>query len=548
VHSATQPEFSSPTFGAPGRGLGFRFLPIFLLSMMVQIVEHRAETLVDFVVEEEAASSTPQVPNRPMPGTAAVHAAQQRTIVQTSRTPSQTAPGALSAARELLRQPPSSTASLRAMKQWRDDVDRLLGMAHSTSTRSRPRSSRRQHEASASVCSPSVRGAQTNDLQAELNRRRAREDARVSLERARECRQNIEGRNLDQDFAAVAPQTPVGARFRAGVPLAGMGCAALADHLRAVSWPSKFRPHLLEKYDGTSNPSEFLQVYVTAITAAGGNTAVMATYFHVALSGPAWTWLMNLALRSIYSWEELCARFTANVASAYQQHSVEANLHAVRQEPGETLRTFISRFTKVRGTIPRISDASIITAFRQGVRDEKMLEKLATHDVETVSTLFALADKCAKDAEGRAWHSAPHTGATQMSGSGAVPRDDNKKKKGRGREKPRSTALVIAAATWGRGDHNKRPRPQRGNSGSCPIHPNSRHSATECREIIDLTKRVSERRERSSKDGSPPRRRPGKERVDDGEVAAAERDLGYQSPEGVLKYVITGDSNSGDDS
>jgi hypothetical protein len=41
-------------------------------------------------------------------------------------------------------------------------------------------------------------------------------------------------------------------------------------------------------------------------------------------------------------------------------------------------------FTKVRGTIPRISDASIIMAFQQGVRDEKMLEKLATHDVETV--------------------------------------------------------------------------------------------------------------------------------------------------------------------
>jgi hypothetical protein len=31
--------------------------------MMVQIVEHRAETSVDFLVEEEAASSTPQVPN-----------------------------------------------------------------------------------------------------------------------------------------------------------------------------------------------------------------------------------------------------------------------------------------------------------------------------------------------------------------------------------------------------------------------------------------------------------------------------------------------------
>jgi hypothetical protein len=157
---------------------------------------------------------------------------------------------------------------------------------------------------------------------------------------------------------------------------------------------------------------------------------VMATYFHVALSGPARAWLMNLTPGSIYSLEELCVWFTANFASAYQQHGVEAHLHAVRQEPGETLRTFISRFTKVRGTIPRISDASIITAFRQGVRDEKMLEKLATHDVETITTLFSLADKCARAAEGRAWHSAPNTGIAQMGGSGTVPRDGKKKKEG----------------------------------------------------------------------------------------------------------------------
>jgi hypothetical protein len=142
---------------------------------------------------------------------------------------------------------------------------------------------------------------------------------------------------------------------------------------------------------------------------------------------------------------------------------------------------------------------------------------------------------------------APQTGVAQTGGSGAVPRDGKKKKKGCGHEKPQSTTLVITAATGGRGDRNKRPRPQRGNRGSCPVHPNSRHSAAECREIIDLTKRVSERREQSSKDDSPPRRRPGKERVDDGEVAAAERDLGYQSPEGVLKDVITGDSYYGGD-
>ena len=115
------------------------------------------------------------------------------------------------------------------------------------------------------------------------------EDARISVERARERRLNIEGRNLNADLDVVAPKPPVNVRIQPGAPVAGVGCAALAEHLRAVAWPSKFHLHLPEKYDGTTNPSEFLQVYVTAITAAGGNGAVMASYFHVALSGPART-------------------------------------------------------------------------------------------------------------------------------------------------------------------------------------------------------------------------------------------------------------------
>jgi hypothetical protein len=69
----------------------------------------------------------------------------------------------------------------------------------------------------------------------------------------------------------------------------------------------------------------------------------------------------------------------------------------------------------------------------------------------------------------------------------------------------------------------------------------------ECQEILKLAKRISERREQASKDGSPPRRRPGKEKVDKGDAAAGERNLGYQSPKQVLKDILTGDSDSDDD-
>jgi hypothetical protein len=73
--------------------------------MMVRIIEHRANTSEDLAMEEEVASSAPQVPDRPESGATVVHAVQQHTPAQVSQTPSRAAPTALSAARELLRHP-----------------------------------------------------------------------------------------------------------------------------------------------------------------------------------------------------------------------------------------------------------------------------------------------------------------------------------------------------------------------------------------------------------------------------------------------------------
>jgi hypothetical protein len=60
---------------------------------------------------------------------------------------------------------------------------------------------------------------------------------------------------------------------------------ALAPHLWMVVWPCKFWTYLPQKYDGTVNPIEFLQIYSTSILTAGGDEAVMTNYFSVALTG-----------------------------------------------------------------------------------------------------------------------------------------------------------------------------------------------------------------------------------------------------------------------
>jgi hypothetical protein len=50
-----------------------------------------------------------------------------------------------------------------------------------------------------------------------------------------------------------------------GEPVYNPGCLALTRQQRYVVWPDMFRPDISAHCDGTSNPVEFLQLYVIAV-------------------------------------------------------------------------------------------------------------------------------------------------------------------------------------------------------------------------------------------------------------------------------------------
>jgi hypothetical protein len=108
--------------------------------------------------------------------------------------------------------------------------------------------------------------------------------------------------------------------------------------------------------------------------------------------------------------------------------------------------------------------------------------------------------------------------------------------------------VAAAAAGGGQNSHGKRPRQQRTDLGSCPVHPRARHSATECCEIQKLAERLSKRRDQASREGSSPPWRSGKEKASDADAAATERELGYETPNKDLKGLFhQSDSESGGD-
>ena len=86
------------------------------------------------------------------------------------------------------------------------------------------------------------------------------------------------------------------------------------------------------------NLLEFLHIYTTAIRAAGGDENVMANYLPTVLEGSARSWLLNLPVESIYTWEQLCDLLIVNFQGTYDRPGKEDDLHRIRQEPNETLR------------------------------------------------------------------------------------------------------------------------------------------------------------------------------------------------------------------
>ena len=99
----------------------------------------------------------------------------------------------------------------------------------------------------------------------------------------------------------------------------GGGCLAFTPILRQVAWPSKFHPIVPVKFEGNTNPKEFLALYTTAMVAARANKKIMANWFPMELKGTDLSWLMHFPKESIHSWTELCTRFVSAFQGGFKR-------------------------------------------------------------------------------------------------------------------------------------------------------------------------------------------------------------------------------------
>ncbi|XP_020221042.1 uncharacterized protein LOC109803778 [Cajanus cajan] len=126
----------------------------------------------------------------------------------------------------------------------------------------------------------------------------------------------------------------------------------------------------IDKYDGTTDPDEHLDVFLTQVTLSTTDDATLCRIFPTSLKGRALSWFTRLPPNSIDSFNTLSSQFTIQFATSRPHSLTSLSLVSLRQDKKESLRTFMDRFNKtaleIRDLNPTVALHHLTTALKPG--------------------------------------------------------------------------------------------------------------------------------------------------------------------------------------
>jgi hypothetical protein len=133
-------------------------------------------------------------------------------------------------------------------------------------------------------------------------------------------------------------------------------------------------PRDQQKYDGSQEPTLRLSDYLQAVQILGGTKATAMQSLQLHPTGAARSWLNTLPNESIGSWGELESQFTRNFRSTYKRPASLGEVKACVQGKGETLCSYIQRWSVIKNSAEDVCDERAIDAFLAGLHRSDLVE------------------------------------------------------------------------------------------------------------------------------------------------------------------------------
>jgi hypothetical protein len=146
-------------------------------------------------------------------------------------------------------------------------------------------------------------------------------------------------------------------------------------------------------YDGHSDPKQFLMSYEATISSYGGNAAVMAMSFVMAVRNVSQTWYSSLRPGTITSWQKL-KDMLVTTFQGFQTKPVTAQaLFQCTQDHEEYLQAYVRRFLRLRAQAPTVPNEIVIEAMIKGLRPGPTAQYFARKPPQTLEKLLQKMDE-----------------------------------------------------------------------------------------------------------------------------------------------------------
>jgi hypothetical protein len=133
--------------------------------------------------------------------------------------------------------------------------------------------------------------------------------------------------------------------------------------------------------------------YEATISSYGGNAAVMAKSFVMAVRNVAQTWYSSLRPRTITSWQKLKDMLVTSF-QGFQTKPVTAQaLFQCMQDHEEYLQAYVRRFLRLRAQAPTVPNEIIIEAMMKGFRPGPTAQYFARKPPQTLEKLLQKMDE-----------------------------------------------------------------------------------------------------------------------------------------------------------
>jgi hypothetical protein len=171
------------------------------------------------------------------------------------------------------------------------------------------------------------------------------------------------------------------------------GTRVFSQEIRAAAFPQGFRqPTTIVKYNGETDPRVWFNDYHLECQLSGATSdEVIIRNLPLHLGDSARTWLEHLPASQIHNWDDLVRTFVGNFPGTYVRPGNSWDLRSCTQNPGESLRDFIRRFSKRCTELPTVAQSEIVHAFVEGTTCRDLVRELGRSPPVDSNELFDIA-------------------------------------------------------------------------------------------------------------------------------------------------------------